>query len=206
MTTLNSIKSRLEREVSQHAETRSQLDDMASRLMQFQQLVDVERAEREKLAHAVSSGSLPDDAKVGLSSSTLMAAVLGKPQLDVSSQSPVPPPPGAPPLPGCMTSKKNIPQSKQPMKSFNWAKLPDSLIKTTIWQDIDDTRVFHDFVIVIIIYYRTTAMQKRVLATRVLSTRLSVVRLHVRRLRNDKMKESSVRILIPKERPIPVVF
>ena len=159
MTTLNSIKARLEREVSLHAETRSQLDEMSTRLFQLQQLVDVERAEREKLEHAVSSGSLPDDTKVGLSSSKLTAAALSKPQADVASQSPPPPPvppppppigippppppPGAPLPPGSVGHKKNIPQSKQPMKSFNWSKLPESLIKTTIWQDIDDTRVYN---------------------------------------------------------------
>jgi len=153
MTTLNSIKARLEREVSLHAETRTQLEEMSSRLLNVQQLVDVERAEREKLEHAVTSGSLPDDAKVGLKLSK-------PPQTDVILPSPPPPPPpppppaigvpppppppGAPPPPcgGSMaTCKKNIPQSKQPMKSFNWSKLPDSLIKTTIWQDIDDTQV-----------------------------------------------------------------
>ena len=154
MTTLNSIKARLEREVSEHAETRTQLDEMSARMHQLQQLMDVERAERAKLEHAVTSGSLPDDAKVGLSSSKAMAAALNKPQCDVAPPPPAPPPPpppagipppppppGAPALPGTMTAKKKIPQSKQPMKSFNWSKLPDSVIKSTIWQDIDDTRV-----------------------------------------------------------------
>jgi len=156
MTTLNSIKARLEREVSSHAETRAQLEEMSARLYQLQQLADVERCEREKLEHAVTSGSLPDDAKVGLSSSKLIAAALSRSQVDVSPLSPPPavppppppigippppPPPGAPPLPGAVANQKNIPQSKQPMKSFNWSKLPDSVIKSTIWQDIDDTRV-----------------------------------------------------------------
>ena len=158
MTTLNSIKARLEREVSMHAETRTQLDEMSSRLSQLQQLVDMQRAEREKLEHAVTSGSLPDDAKVGLSSSTLMSAPLSKPQTDVTSPPPPPvdvppppPPPGAPPPPGTMTNKKNIPKSKQPMKSFNWSKLPDSVIKTTIWQDIDDTRVCTMYYVMLLI-------------------------------------------------------
>ena len=48
----------------------------------------MERAERVKLENAVKSGSLPDDAKVGLSSS-LAAAVAAK----QFSATPTPPPP-----------------------------------------------------------------------------------------------------------------
>ena len=144
MTTLNSIKTRLEREVSEHAETRTQLEDMSSRLHKLQQLANVERTERVKLEHAVTSGSLPDDAKVGLSSTKLTDVAPPPPPPPPPPPvgiPPPPPPPGAPPLPGATANKKSIPQSKQPMKSFNWSKLPDSVIKSTIWQDIDDTRV-----------------------------------------------------------------
>ena len=139
MTTLNSIKARLEREMSSHADTRSQLDDTSSRLTQLQQLVDVERQQ------TITSSTVPDDNRL-TSSSTLAQPQTPPPAPPPPPPPPCgvppPPPPGAPPPPAnTAASKKNAPQAKQPMKSFNWSKLPDSVIKTTIWQDIDDTRV-----------------------------------------------------------------
>ncbi|XP_072031221.1 disheveled-associated activator of morphogenesis 1-like isoform X2 [Amphiura filiformis] len=61
---------------------------------------------------------------------------------------PPPPPgvPGAPPPPGGMLlgmpgKKRNIPKPSNPLKSFNWAKLPETQVKDTIWHDIDDAKV-----------------------------------------------------------------
>uniref|UniRef100_A0A4W3GHT9 Dishevelled associated activator of morphogenesis 1b n=1 Tax=Callorhinchus milii TaxID=7868 RepID=A0A4W3GHT9_CALMI len=63
-----------------------------------------------------------------------------------------PPPPGPPPLGGMPPppggpmgsgqKRKNIPQPANPVKSFNWAKLPEVSDKMTIWEEIDDTKVF----------------------------------------------------------------
>ena len=166
MQTLNNIKARLDKETMAHADTRSQLDDMSAKLFQLQQIIDLERSERFKLENAVNSGSLPDDAKVGLSGSGLMGS-LNKPQTSfIIPPPPVPPPPpagiAAPPpppppfgvpmapmmtgkglMPDFNVNKKNVPQSTQPLKSFNWVKLPDNLAKSTIWKDIDETRVFY---------------------------------------------------------------
>uniref|UniRef100_A0A8C4NGJ5 Dishevelled associated activator of morphogenesis 2 n=2 Tax=Eptatretus burgeri TaxID=7764 RepID=A0A8C4NGJ5_EPTBU len=64
---------------------------------------------------------------------------------------PPPPPPGAPPLPPgapplsnsiSVPKKKNIPQPSNPLKSFNWSKLPENKIDGTIWSGIDDLRAF----------------------------------------------------------------
>jgi len=167
MQTLNNIKARLDKETTAHAETRFQLDDMSAKFYQLQQLIDLERSERFKLEHAVNSGSLPDDAKVGLSGSGLMGSLNKTQNSFIMPAPPVPPPPpagiGAPPppppppfgvpmapaMPGKgLTSdfnvnKKNVPLSIQPLKSFNWVKLPDILVKSTIWKDIDETRVFN---------------------------------------------------------------
>ena len=56
-----------------------------------------------------------------------------------------PPPPGLPGVaaPPAMIAlpKKNIPKSANPLKSFNWTKLPDVKIKESIWSDLDDGRV-----------------------------------------------------------------
>lgn len=166
MQTLNNIKARLDKEVTAHAETRCQLEEMSAKLYQLQQLVDLERSERFKLEHAVNSGSLPDDAKVGLSGTSLIGS-MSKTSSFIAPAPPAPPPPPpagliapppppppfgvplAPSMPGkgimsdfsAHTSKKNVPQPGQPLKSFNWAKLPDNLVKNSIWKDIDETRV-----------------------------------------------------------------
>lgn len=165
MVTVNNIKAKLEKEMIAHSETRCQLDNMSAQLYQLQQLIDLERTERAKLENAVNSGSLPDDAKVGLSGSSALINAIGKTSGSfVTPMPPVPPPPpfigalpppppppmGAPPAPGLpgmgpalagFVVKKNIPQSSQALKSFNWSKLPDNVAKNSIWKDIDDTRV-----------------------------------------------------------------
>uniref|UniRef100_A0A4W4ELA9 Dishevelled associated activator of morphogenesis 2 n=1 Tax=Electrophorus electricus TaxID=8005 RepID=A0A4W4ELA9_ELEEL len=68
-----------------------------------------------------------------------------------------PPPPGAPPIfsgappppgPASFSSSgtsfrtKSIPQPSHPLKSFNWAKLGENKINSTIWHDIDDLKAF----------------------------------------------------------------
>jgi len=39
--------------------------------------------------------------------------------------------------------KKNIPQSAQPLKSFNWSKLPDLKVTNTIWSELDETKWYN---------------------------------------------------------------
>lgn len=39
--------------------------------------------------------------------------------------------------------KKNIPQSAQPLKSFNWSKLPDMKVTNTIWSELDETKWYN---------------------------------------------------------------
>lgn len=54
-----------------------------------------------------------------------------------------PPPPGAPPFGGMSAplKKRDLPKPSNPLKSFNWSKLPDLKIQGTIWQDLDDLKV-----------------------------------------------------------------
>jgi hypothetical protein len=49
----------------------------------------------------------------------------------------------APPMPKVEVSKKNIPQSGQPLKSFNWAKLPELKIQNTVWSELDETKWYN---------------------------------------------------------------
>uniref|UniRef100_A0A6I8S028 Dishevelled-associated activator of morphogenesis 1 n=1 Tax=Xenopus tropicalis TaxID=8364 RepID=A0A6I8S028_XENTR len=62
-----------------------------------------------------------------------------------------PPPPPGPPLLGTAPpgapmgpamKRKNIPQPKNPLKSFNWVKLADNKLEGTLWIDLDDAKVF----------------------------------------------------------------
>lgn len=51
--------------------------------------------------------------------------------------------PGAPPFGGMSAplKKRDLPKPSNPLKSFNWSKLPDLKIQGTIWQDLDDLKV-----------------------------------------------------------------
>lgn len=59
---------------------------------------------------------------------------------------PPPPPPGGKMESGLFgfskQAHKKVPKPSQPLKSFNWSKLPESKIKGTVWTDIDDQKVF----------------------------------------------------------------
>lgn len=177
MQTLNKIKAKLEKETLAALDAKAQLAEMTARINELQQMVELERNERMKLEIAVKMGSLPDDTKVGLSSSALMFSGLNSLNqknlgVDISASAPPPPPPPPPslnpyipclppscgvPLPPAMSSRgpggmpagfpgvavrKNIPESVQPLKSFNWSKLPDNKVKDTIWTDIDEAKVY----------------------------------------------------------------
>lgn len=35
-----------------------------------------------------------------------------------------------------------MPQPTNPLKSFNWSKLPDAKVQGTIWSELDDTKLY----------------------------------------------------------------
>lgn len=63
---------------------------------------------------------------------------------------PVPGPPAPPPcapappptLPAVRTEIKNVPKPSNPLKSFNWSKLPDAKVNGTVWTELDDTKLY----------------------------------------------------------------
>lgn len=64
---------------------------------------------------------------------------------------PVPPPPPAPSamqlrkggkLNAVADKKKNIPPPAQPLKTLNWKKLPSSKVQGTLWEKIDDEKLY----------------------------------------------------------------
>ncbi|PVD26555.1 hypothetical protein C0Q70_14232 [Pomacea canaliculata] len=163
--TMNMMKTRLEKESTSHAETRKQLEELLARVEDIRLQLDTERGEKQKLQHLMQSGSLPDDAKMGLSTaaSAIMSdfrSLTGK--LPPAPMCPPPPPPGAPPPPppapgappapcapggsslsAVLSAKlKNIPKPSQSLKSFNWTKVPESKISGSIWQDLNHSKMF----------------------------------------------------------------
>ncbi|XP_068627776.1 disheveled-associated activator of morphogenesis 1 [Battus philenor] len=137
------MKERLERETAAHME-------WTERANQLEQQLNHERTERARFEKLVSEGSIPDDAKV----SNLKSAVIEScgappppppPSIRPPPAPPAPPPPSAP-IPSTPTPaprpKKHVPTPGNPLKSFNWSKLPDSKLHGTIWQELDDTRLY----------------------------------------------------------------
>lgn len=38
---------------------------------------------------------------------------------------------------------KNVPQPSNPLKSFNWSKIPEQKLQGTIWSELDDTKLYN---------------------------------------------------------------
>ncbi|KRT81519.1 hypothetical protein AMK59_5568, partial [Oryctes borbonicus] len=153
------IKERLEKETAAHIETKQRLGEIEYRAADLDRQISCERGERHRLEQLVNSGSIPDDAKViGLTSGVDV-------KLEYKDFKPMPPPPPPlapppPPAPGLPpplilpqapatepikveVPKKNVPQPSNPLKSFNWSKLPDTKVNGTIWSELDDTKLYN---------------------------------------------------------------
>ncbi|XP_023719898.1 disheveled-associated activator of morphogenesis 1 [Cryptotermes secundus] len=112
-TNLTRVKERLEKETAAHLETKQRVSELEYRASELDRQVNCERGERHRLERLVSSGSLPDDTKPSA-------------QVSACNRPEVP--------------KKNVPQPSNPLKSFNWSKLPDAKVTGTIWSELDDTK------------------------------------------------------------------
>lgn len=38
---------------------------------------------------------------------------------------------------------KNVPQPSNPLKSFNWSKIPEQKLQGTIWSELDDSKLYN---------------------------------------------------------------
>lgn len=156
---LTRIKERLEKETASHIETRQRLSELEYRAADLDRQITCERGERHRLEQLVNSGSIPDDAKViGLKSSIDVNMEFKKDFVAPPPPPPLAPPPPptpGPPPPPCApmapptepmkfeVAKKNVPQPSNPLKSFNWSKLPDMKVNGTIWSELDDTKLYN---------------------------------------------------------------
>ncbi|KAK9533260.1 hypothetical protein VZT92_008389 [Zoarces viviparus] len=146
MKTLNKMKDKLQREGVELRSAREQVQDLSSRINDVSGI----------------SVSFPPSPTPGSPMAPPPPPMMGgfpppPPPLPFSCPPPPPPPPppgapppplGAPPpIPSSFNSvasmrSKSIPQPSHPLKSFNWAKLGENVINSTIWNDIDDLRAF----------------------------------------------------------------
>ncbi|XP_060571050.1 disheveled-associated activator of morphogenesis 1-like [Ruditapes philippinarum] len=159
--TVNKMKTKLEKETAGHQETKQHINDLNRHIEELKAQLEAERGERMKLQHLVKTGSLPDDAKVGLSSVSVISDLKSMSSVPIPTSSvppppalpppglvpPPPPAPGAPPPPSMFgvpgtAQRRNVPKPKQPLKSFNWTKLDDNKIKGSVWNDLDDTKLY----------------------------------------------------------------
>ncbi|XP_050677669.1 disheveled-associated activator of morphogenesis 1 isoform X2 [Leptidea sinapis] len=144
------MKERLERETAAHMECTERARASACRAHQLEQQLNQERAERARFEKLVSEGSIPDDAKVSNLKSAVIETCTAPPPPPPPIVS-IPPPPSAPvppPAPLAPSApqprpKKNVPTPGNPLKSFNWSKLPDAKLHGTIWQELDDTKLYN---------------------------------------------------------------
>lgn len=158
---LTRIKERLEKETATHIETRTRFNELEYRATELDRQVNLERGERHRLEQLVNSGSIPDDAKViGLKTSNVdvntvnFKTEFSTPPPPPPLAPPPPPAPGPPPPPYAPLAptieplkveivKKNVPQPSNPLKSFNWSKLPELKVTGTIWSELDDTKLYN---------------------------------------------------------------
>jgi dishevelled associated activator of morphogenesis len=156
------MRERLEKESTNHSQALTRAINAEMKSEDLQHKLVHEQQERVRLEKLMSEGSFPDDQKAaGLqgnkdnSKESPTAVVKAPPapppmapMISPPSCPPPPPsmklgPPGAPLMPKVELPKKNIPQSAQPLKSFNWSKLPDMKVEGTVWKELDETKWYN---------------------------------------------------------------
>ncbi|KAG8449392.1 hypothetical protein GDO86_016153 [Hymenochirus boettgeri] len=153
MQTLNKMKEKLEKESTENKHVKQQVAELTAQIQEL--------SSRAVCAPVPGGPPLPPGAPGGptLPFGPIMPPPPPPPLPGgMAPPPPPPPPPGGPPPPpglppfgapappgaplGPAMKKKNIPQPKNPLKSFNWSKLPDNKLDGTVWIDVDDSRVF----------------------------------------------------------------
>lgn len=167
-TSLDRMRERLEKESSSHSAALQRAQQAEMRVEDLQHKYQQEQQERLRLERLVTEGSIPDDQKVaGLGGINGATSPIPPPPPTMKSP-PIPPapplfcPPPPPPAPGKLppmttmkqtttqslvpkenSVKKNVPQPSNPLKSFNWSKLPDTKLQGTIWSELDESKMYN---------------------------------------------------------------
>lgn len=163
-TNLTRMRERLEKESANHTQAFQRALNAEMRAEELQHRYTQEHQERVRLERLVTEGSIPDDQKVAglqgtsngsLSPHNATSPIPPPPKLILAPPPPPPclpgPPPPMPPMGGMAPMsaikvelpKKNIPPSSNPLKSFNWSKLPDAKVNGTIWSELDESKLYN---------------------------------------------------------------
>ncbi|XP_061390121.1 disheveled-associated activator of morphogenesis 1 [Musca vetustissima] len=167
-TSLARMRERLEKESANHSQAVQRAQTAEMKLEDLQHKLMTEQQERARLERLVTEGSIPDDQKVagltGCNASQEPVKIVPPPPPPMMAAPPPPPPPAGPPPPPCpgpppppvMTPamappapktevpKKNVPQPTNPLKSFNWSKLPDAKVQGTVWSELDESKWYNN--------------------------------------------------------------
>ncbi|XP_030379502.1 disheveled-associated activator of morphogenesis 1 isoform X2 [Scaptodrosophila lebanonensis] len=170
-TSLARMRERLEKESAQHSQAVQRAQTAEMKAEDLQHRLHSEQQERARLERLVTEGSIPDDQKVaGLTGCNGAVSPPPPPPPMLKTGPPPPPPmapamlppppppcPGAPPPPPNMGQpamtpappkvelpKKNVPQPTNPLKSFNWSKLPDAKLQGTVWSELDESKLYNN--------------------------------------------------------------
>ncbi|KAM8921693.1 disheveled-associated activator of morphogenesis 1 isoform 2-T2 [Pelodytes ibericus] len=157
MQTLNKMKEKLEKESSEYKQVKQQVVDLTAQIQELNS---------RAICAPLPGGPPPPPGAPGGPMSVPAGNLMPPPPPPppplaggMAPPPPPPPPPGGPPRPpgppplggfpappgglfGPALKKKNIPQPTNPLKSFNWSKLPENKLDGTLWIDIDDAKVF----------------------------------------------------------------
>ncbi|XP_018418271.1 PREDICTED: disheveled-associated activator of morphogenesis 1 isoform X2 [Nanorana parkeri] len=155
METLNKMKEKLEKESCENKQVKQQVMELTAQIQELS---------KRAVCLPVPGGPPPPPGAPG-GPVSLPSGMMPPPPPPppppggMAPPPPPPPPPGGPPPPpgppllggmaappgaplGLGFKRKNIPQPTNPLKSFNWSKLPENKLEGTLWVDLDDCRVF----------------------------------------------------------------
>lgn len=167
-TSLDRMRERLEKESANHSAAVQRAQQAELRVEDLQHKFQTEQQERLRLERLVTEGSIPDDQKVSSLGINGATSPIPPPPPTMKSPPPPPapplfcpppPPPKLPPMAPAMqtmkstsaqlsapkgeAAKKNVPQPSNPLKSFNWSKLPDTKLQGTIWTELDESKLYN---------------------------------------------------------------
>lgn len=154
------VKERLEKEISIHLETKKKLLMLEDNINELQHRISYKQIEKKNPVTILSKGSLSDDDKINFKASPMPVSPPSERMNMIHYLAPPPPPPPPPPTPPLLKitlsnlqpqnrSKlasrqriNEIPKPSTPLKSLNWTKLPEANIAGTIWNDIDEGKIY----------------------------------------------------------------
>ncbi|KAM9355334.1 disheveled-associated activator of morphogenesis 1-like [Pholidichthys leucotaenia] len=136
---VNKLKEKLERESNDHKQAKLQIAELMNQQQQLSSTLNVPGGPPLTSGGLVPPGNTPS-IPAGPGPPTPPPPPPPPPPGGAPfAPPPPPPPPGAPPGAG---KRKDIPQPPNPLKSFNWSKIPENKIEGTIWKNIDDLNAF----------------------------------------------------------------